>query len=200
MKKLGIVAFSFALVVIGCSKSNPSTTTAPSGSASATVSAAPTATPCAVAGASTLAATVTSTGNEAAVRDVRYSDDGCPSIVFAFEGDHTPGYTVDYASPPFNDCGSGAPVSTSSWGADHYLTIRLDPSGGVDLSKSPNPTYTGPRDITVDGMTLKHLKTICDFEGVFTWVAGVRANHAFKVQALKNPPRIVVGISAAAAG
>jgi hypothetical protein len=199
MRKLSMVVVLLGLVLAGCSKSKPSSTSAPSASVPASASARPTATPCTVAGASTLTASAPASGNEAAVRDIRYSDDGCPSIVFQFEGDHTPGYTVEYASPPFNDCGSGAPVAVSSWGADHYLQMRFEPSGGVDLSKSPNPTYTGPRDIAVDGPTLKHLKSTCDFEGVFTWIAGVRGNDAFKVQAMKDPPRIVVSISAAGA-
>jgi hypothetical protein len=119
--------------------------------------------------------------------------------VFQFAGDHASGYTIGYANPPFADCGSGANVATSSWGADHYLQIKLKPSGGVDLSKSSTPTYKGSRDIAVDGPTLKHLKVTCDFEAVFTWIVGLHGNPPFKVEALQNPPRLVVNVSGSTA-
>jgi hypothetical protein len=188
-------ALCVLLVAAGCSSSKPSVTSSPAASAVATST--PAATPCSVAGASTDDASVSSSASTAAVTDVRYSDDGCPRIVFQFAGDHTPGYKIGYAQGPFSDCGSGAAVATTSWGSDQYLQIRLSPSGGVDLSKSANPTYTGPRDITVDGKTLKHLKVTCDFEAVFTWLAGLSGKHAFKVSSMTNPPRIVVNISGA---
>ncbi len=188
-----IAAIVLLLVAAACSKSNPSSSPSPSSSVAS--AATPTATPCSVTGASAAKVSSPSSASEAAVSDVRYSDSGCPSIVFQFQGDHTPGYTIGYASPPFSDCGSGAEVATSSWGADHYLQMKLEPSGGVDLSKSPNPTYTGPRDIAVNRPTLKHLKVTCDFEAVFTWIAGVHGQPGFKVQTLGSPPRIVVSLS-----
>ena len=42
---------------------------------------------------------------------------------------------------------------------------------------------------------LKHLTVTCDFEAVFTWLVGLDDKHAFDVQALTDPPRIVVDIS-----
>lgn len=193
MRKLIVIAACIALVAISCSSKKPSASPGPTTTTAATTST-PAATPCSVEGATTLDHNVESTADTAAVTDVRYSDTGCPKIVFQFAG-HTPGYKIGYASGPFSDCGSGATVATSSWGADKFLQIRLAPSGGVDLSKSPDPTYRGPRDIAVDGQALKHLKVICDFEAVFTWLAGVKGKHAFNVQALKDPPRIVINLS-----
>jgi hypothetical protein len=191
MRKTTIVALLFVVCALACSSSSPSTTSSPSAPASST----PAATPCSVAGASTTTTTVPSSASTAAVTDVSYTDTGCVRIVFRFGGDHTPGYTVGYANPPFADCGSGADVATSSWGADHYLQIKLEPSGGVDLSTSANPTYKGSRDIRVDRPTLKHLRVTCDFEAVFTWIAGLSGEHAFKVEALRDPPRLVIDIS-----
>jgi len=193
MRRLCVASVAFVVLALACSSAKPTATATSSPVVSATST--PAATPCSVAGASTDTATVQSSAPEAAVTDVRYSDDGCARVVFQFAGDHAPGYTIGYSQPPFSDCGSGASVATTSWGADQYLQIRLAPSGGVDLSKSANPTYTGPRDIAVDGKTLKHLKTTCDFEAVFTWLAGLSGKHAFKVQSLTNPPRIVVNVS-----
>jgi hypothetical protein len=179
-------------VGIGCTSSKK--TPEPSGSASASATATPAPTPCALPTATDADKNKTSAGDTAAVTDVRYSDEGCPRIVFQFSG-HVPGYKVGIASPPFSDCGSGEKVNTSSWNASAYMQIRLEPSGGVDLSKSADPTYKGPRDISVDGNTLKHLKVTCDFEAVFTWVVGVDAKHPFNVQALDNPPRLVIDVS-----
>jgi hypothetical protein len=190
MTKPLCAAICIAFVALACSSSKPTATSSPAASATST----PVPTPCSVAGASTSTQKVESSGETAPVTDVRYSDDGCPRIVFQFS-DHTPGYTIDYAKPPFSDCGSGATAATDSWGATAFLQIRLAPSGGVDLSKGPNPTYTGPRDITVDHKTLKHLKVTCDFEAVFVWIVGLDAKHPFTVQTMKDPPRIVVNVS-----
>jgi len=193
MKHLFGLSVALLLVAVGCSSAKPTATSSPT--ASSVTTSTPTATPCSVEGASTDTATVSSSASTAAVTDVRYSDDGCPRIVFQFQGDHTPGYKIGYAQPPFANCGSGASIATASWGADQYLQIKLAPSGGADLSKSSNSTYTGPRDITVDGKTLKHMTVTCDFEADFTWVAGLSGKHGFKVQAMTNPPRIVVNIA-----
>lgn len=190
--KTVICAICLASVALACSSSKPSATSSSAPSATSTSTPAPT--PCSVQGSSTLTSEVQSSGATAAVTDVRYSDDGCARIVFQF-ADHTPGYKIGYAAPPFADCGSGTTVATSSWGTDQYLQIRLAPSGGVDLSKSAKPTYTGPRNITVDGKTLKHMTVTCDFEAVFTWIAGLKGKHPFNVQAMKDPPRIVINIS-----
>ncbi len=188
-----VVALALLLVAFGCSSSKPSSTSSPSASSAPNTSAP---TLCSVPG-DTTTKTVSSSASTAPVTDVRYSDDGCPRVVFQFAGDHTPGYTIGYAQPPFADCGSGANVATTSWGADQYLQIKLTPSGGVDLSKGPNPTYTGPRDIAVDGKTLKHLKVTCDFEAVFVWIAGLSGKHPFNVQTMSDPPRLVVNIASA---
>lgn len=186
------------LVFAACSSSKPTPGTTPAGSSGSTST--PAATPCSLSGGSTLTSTTHPASSATApVTDVRYSDDGCARIVFTF-ADHTPGYTIGYAAPPFADCGSGKAVATDGWGADHYLSIRLAPSGGVDLSKSAKPTYTGPRDIAVDGKTLKHLKVICDFEAVFTWIAGLSGKHAFHVETVAKPPRIVIDIGQTPAG
>jgi hypothetical protein len=195
MRKLAIVAVCLSLAALSCTKSkepSASPTNAPSASVAATIT--PAATPCSVAGADMLTRTVESSAATAAVTDVRYSDQGCAKIVFQF-GDHTPGYKIGYASPPFADCGSGKTEDTSAWGATNYLQIRLAPSGGVDLSKSGDPTYKGSRDIAVDGKTLKRLKVTCDFEAVFTWIAGLNGKHAFNVKTLKSPPRLEIDIS-----
>ncbi len=195
MKAIRIVLGMLMVVAVACNKSS----NAPSASSSASPTPTPTATPCALQGANTSSHQKASPGDTAAVTDVRHNSEGCPRIVFEFQG-RVPGYKVEYASPPFSDCGSGQQADTSSWHANAYLEVRLSPSGGVDLSKSDKPTYTGPRDIAVDGAILKHLKVICDFEGVFTWVVALDTKRPFTAEALDSPPRLIVDVSETSTG
>ncbi len=116
-------------------------------------------------------------------------------MVFEFE-DHEPDYVVEYAEPPFSECGSGDAVSTIGWGASAYLTVRLEPSGTADLTKEDAPlTYEGRREIDVSGEILKHLQVVCDFEAVLEWVVGLDERRDFTVFTLDDPPRVVVDIS-----
>jgi hypothetical protein len=148
-----------------------------------------------VPGASTEEQRSNTTPEAAPVTDVRYSEDPCPRIVFEF-ADHTPDYVVRYASPPLTECGSGEPVPTEGWGADAYLSVRLEPSGSVDLEDpDARQTYTGPRDIDHGGRIIKHLAVVCDFEAVFEWVIGLDARHGFSVVKLDDPPRVVIDFS-----
>jgi hypothetical protein len=157
--------------------------------------AAPTSTPCAVEGATT---EPRERDNEQVgpVVDVRQTEEGCPRIVFEFK-DSVPGYKVAYGDGPFSECGSGAEVDTATWDADAFINVRLEPSGGPDLEGEGEPYYKGPRDIAVDGAVLKHMKVICDFEGVFEWIIGVDAKHPFDVNTFEDPPRLVIDISEA---
>lgn len=159
----------------------------------------PTATPCAVEGATTEGKSSEGTPPHSSMIEVRPSDDDCPRVTFEFEGDQISGYKVAYVDPPITDCGSGAEVDTSAWGAEAFLEVRLEPSGGPDLSNDRGePTYTGSRDITIeDGEILKRLKVSCDFEAVFTWVIGLDSERAFAVTTLDDPARLVVDISRA---
>ncbi|MGH2760016.1 MAG: AMIN-like domain-containing (lipo)protein [Actinomycetota bacterium] len=164
-------------------------------SARPTPSVSPSPKPCSVPNGSTERRESDIRPETAPLTDVRYDDDGCPRIVFEFP-DHEPDYVVEYAEPPFSECGSGDAVPTSAWGANAYLTVRLEPSGTADLTKEEAPlTYEGGRDIDVGGDVLKHLKVICDFESVLQWVVGLDERHDFTVFALDDPPRVVIDIS-----
>jgi hypothetical protein len=155
--------------------------------------ASPTTTPCAVEGATT--ETRERAGEQfGPVTDVRQTEDGCPRIVYEFK-DAVPGYKVAYAEGPFEECGSGAEVNTATWNATAFLDVRLEPSGGPDIEGEGEPYYKGPRDIAVDGAVLKHMKVICDFEGVVQWIVGLDAQHPFDVNTFEGPPRLVIDIS-----
>jgi hypothetical protein len=155
----------------------------------------PSPTPCSVQNGSTERRESDIRPETAPLTDVRYDDDGCPRIVFEFP-EHEPDYVVEYAEPPFSECGSGDDVPTTGWGANAYLTVRLEPSGTADLTKEDAPlTYEGRRDIEVGGDVLKHLQVICDFEAVLQWVVGLDERHDFTVFTLDDPPRVVIDIS-----
>jgi hypothetical protein len=187
-----IPAVCTLLVLLGsaCGKDETPTVTAPPTS---TESATPAPTPCALEGGSTTSREGTSQ-QVGPVIDVRPNAEGCPRVVFEFK-DAVPGYKVAYKQVPFSECGSGAEVSTASWDADAFIDVRLEPSGGPDFANDGEPYYKGPRDIAVDGDVLKHLRVICDFEGVFEWVIGLDAQHPFDVTTFDEPPRLVIDIS-----
>jgi hypothetical protein len=193
MKRLIAVLAVAGLAFVAC---NRNTSERPSASTAATESSpTPAPTPCALKSGSTEPKSNPGSGESALVTDVRPNADGCPRVVFEFR-DQQSGYKVEYVDPPLTECGSGATIPTSSWDANAYLRVRLEPAASVDLTKEGGPpTYTGPRDIAVRGAVLKHLKVDCDFEGVFSWIIGLDAKHDFNVFTLESPSRIVIDIS-----
>ena len=167
----------------------------PDSAARRSASPTPAPTPCAIRDGSTDEQRSNAMPETAPLTDVRHSKEGCPRMVFEFSS-HEPDYVVKYSEGPFSECGSGEPVSTDSWNASAFLTVRLEPSATADLSQPDAPqTYDGPRDIEADGAVLKHLKVICDFEAVLEWVVGLDARHDFTVFTLPDPARIVIDIS-----
>ena len=189
MRRLAATAVLLLFAVAACNGDGENTSAQPSPTDS------PSPKPCSVPNGSTERRESDIRPETAPLTDVRYDDDGCPRIVFEFP-EHEPDYVVQYAEPPFSQCGSGDDVPTSAWGASAYLTVRLEPSGTADLTKEEAPlTYEGRRDIEVGGDVLKHLQVICDFEAVLEWVVGLDERHDFTVFTLDDPPRVVVDIS-----
>jgi hypothetical protein len=194
MRRTGVVLTCVLLMVLGAACNGGDDDQQATAEPTATI-AIPSATPCAVEGATT---EPRERENEQVgpVVDVRQTDEGCPRVVFEFK-DNVSGYKVAYAEPPFSECGSGAEVDTSAWGAEAFINVRLEPSGGPDIeSEEPEPYYKGPRDIDAGGDALKHLKVICDFEGVFEWIIGLDDEHPFDVNTFEDPPRLVIDIEA----
>jgi hypothetical protein len=189
-RAIAVLGCALLVAAAGCSRDrSPRTTILPT-----QVPSTPAATPCSVDGASTKPRESASQ-QVGPVVDVRPNAEGCPRIVFEFK-DNIPGYKVAYAEPPFSECGSGAEVATASWDADAFIDVRLEPSGGPDLSSDEGePYYKGPRDIPVNGDVLKHLKVNCDFEAVFEWIIGLDAKHPFDVTTFEDPPRLVIDVS-----
>ena len=192
MKRAVVVCFAFTLLAGACDRSDTEDPqTAPTATAAAPT---PEPTPCVLEDASEKTRSNESDQPFSPVTDVRWdTSKGCPRIVFEFR-DHVPGYTVEYADAPFSECGSGEEVDVDEWDATGYLSVRMEPSGGGDM-ETGKPTYDGPRDISVDGDVLKHLRRVCDFEAVYEWVIGVDEERPFEVRAFEDPSRLVVDIT-----
>ena len=194
MRRLAVAGCLLAFVAGACGGEDGEDVAADRSPPAATTSA-PTATPCAVQNGSQDAQRSENMPPTSPLTDVRYNDEGCPQVAFEFRDDQ-PGYVIEYASPPFTECGSGEPVPTEGWGASAFLRVRLEPSGTADLSQESAPqTYEGRRDIEVDGTVLKRLRVICDFDAVLEWVVGLDARHDFRVLTLDSPSRILIEIS-----
>jgi hypothetical protein len=196
LKRTAAVLCVFASFFAACSRGDDGRAARSRRTASPTVKPRP----CSIEGASTEAQRSQTEPAAAPLTDLRWEPQqpakrGCPRLVFEFR-DHQPGYLVEYAEPPFSECGSGKEIATDPWHATAYLRVRLEPSGSADLS-SPDATvtYNGSRDIDVGGRVLKHMKVVCDFEAVFEWVIGLDAKHGFNVFTLEDPSRIVIDIS-----
>lgn len=191
LRRVAVVACVLGLLLAACSSDKETNT-----SASATpVVTTPAPTKCALENGSLESQRSQNHPTAAPLTDLRYEKEGCPRLVFEFR-DHVPGYLVEYADPPFSECGSGKPIATDTWHAKAFLRVRLEPSSSVDMEAPNAPTtYNGSRDIYVGAPALKHLKVDCDFEAVFEWVVGLDARHEFTVFTLDDPARIVIDIS-----
>ena len=200
MKHIAVL-LAVGLVVTGCSSKNqaqPPSTQTPA--ATSTSGPSPTATPCSVAGASTKGVAEAGSGKQALLTDVRPGTSACPRVVFEFESAPPASYSVEYRNPPFSNCGSGARVDKSSWGASAYLVFHSNAASGVDVGgPSFRATYTKSKDIAVSSPVLRRIAETCDFEGVLEWLIALDARHTFKVSKLGGPGRLVIDISAAPA-
>jgi hypothetical protein len=123
------------------------------------------------------------------ITDVRIGEhDGYDRVVFEFE-QGTPEFTLDRATPPFIQDGSGEPVDvegTSFLG----LTMR----GGTKQTDAGTSSYDGPTDFDAGMPGLVHLIEGGDFERQSTWYFGLAAESCVRVLVLEDPPRVVIDI------
>jgi hypothetical protein len=118
---------------------------------------------------------------------------GFDRVVFETE-DAAPGYTVRTGSRPVTEDGSGKPVAVD--GAA-LLEVRLDNAATARVNGSTvSLVYTGPKRIQVaDTAAVTEVVDVGDFEGVVTWVIGLKkAPATVRVTTLANPSRVVVDI------
>lgn len=121
------------------------------------------------------------------VRAARH--EGFDRVVFAFRN-ALPGYDVRYVTGPVHQDGSGKVVPISG---GFVVQIRMQNALDADLSQSSAPrTYTGPQRFTPGLPEVAELARAGGFEGVLTWIAGLRDRVDFRVTTLAAPPRLVV--------
>ena len=130
----------------------------------------------------------------ALLTDVRLGEhEGYERIVFEFLPGSRPGYRVRYVRPPIVEDASGMVVDVDG---EAFLSIRIEPASGFDLTGDLGEVYTGPTRIDGDG-TIEELVRTGDFEAVLNWVAGLEERVPFRVSRLGGPPRIVVDVRVA---
>ena len=116
---------------------------------------------------------------------------GFDRVVFELSG-ATPGYGVRYIQPPIRADASGEIVPVAG---NAFVQVRLEDASTVDLSGgTPRTTYGGPNRVRGSTNDVIEVVKAGDFEGVLTWVIGVRTRTPFRVTTLSGPPRVVVDL------
>jgi hypothetical protein len=144
-----------------------------------------------MAGASTKPMVVGATNDRTAlltrVRVARH--EGFDRVVFAF-ANALPGYDVRYVRRPIRQDGSGKVVKVAG---SFVARVRMENALDADLSKSSAPlTYLGPMRFSPSTPEVAELARTGGFEGILTWVVGVRDRVDLRVTTLTAPPRVVV--------
>jgi hypothetical protein len=125
----------------------------------------------------------------AEVRDVRAGGHANFDRIVLELLEPVPSYRVEYLAGPATDCGSGevVPVEGSA-----RLNVVLQPARGHDDNYQPTINL---RSLTPDLAAVVQMKRTCDFEAVYAWVIGTRAQRPFQVHELSDPPRLVIDIA-----
>ena len=118
-------------------------------------------------------------------------------VVFEFDP-VVPGYTIDFAQRPVAEDGSGDEVAVEG---EALLSVRLENASGARIDgEQVTPTYTGPDRVaaTGDPAVVTEVVDAGDFEGVVTWVIGLRQRvTGVSVSVVSGPSRLVIDVPAA---
>jgi hypothetical protein len=115
--------------------------------------------------------------------------EGYDRVVLRFRN-ALPGYDVRYVPRPVHQDGSGKQVDVAG---SFVVQIRMENALDADLGKPSAPlTYRGPMRFNPGTPEISELVRTGGFEGVLTWVAGLRDRVDFRVTTLREPPRLVV--------
>ena len=125
----------------------------------------------------------------AQIVDVRVgSHEGYDRVVIEFE-DGLPAFTLDVATPPLTQDGSGATLDVSGT-AFWQLVMRDASRAGLDGM----PVFEGPTNVNPGFPKLVELIEGGDFEAVSTWYFGLAGESCVRVLALSSPSRLVFDI------
>ncbi len=186
------------------SQAPTATPTAPA-TATPTASPAPTATPTAAPTATAKPATGftcdlpihrnASSSATTHVTDVRVGRHaGYDRVVFTFSGPAIPEVTVERTSPPILKDPSDQPLRVTG---SSFVMIRLVHASGAGYSTEDGiPTYTGPDRFTPRYPRLTSLVMAGDFEGYYSWAAGLTGPDCSRILVLTGPTRLVIDFQA----
>ena len=181
----------FVLAACGSGGSSSKTTTSTSAGASSTSpSSSSVTTSQAATGGSTTPVSVAPTHPTAHLVAVRAArQETVDRVVFEFS-EQVPGYKGSYEKKPIMAT-SGQEVPLSE---NFVLEFHMQQASGFNLDTG-KPTYTGPKQVQAAGTrAVGELKQVEDFEGVLTWVAGLKSQVPFRVSTLTSPPRLVIDL------
>ncbi len=130
-------------------------------------------------------------GSFAFLSDVRVQQrEGFTRVVFDFEGDTVPWWSVEYAAGPFVSV-ADEPIPV---GGTAFLRVVLA-STSFDLSGAEvRITYDGPEQVAANTNSVVEIVRTDDFEGSSTWVVGVMGIKPYAVGTLTGPARIFIDI------
>ncbi|MDO5031234.1 hypothetical protein [Corynebacterium sp.] len=122
------------------------------------------------------------------VTDVRVGKhEGFERVVFEFVGDGSPGWFIDYTESPAQQ-GSGTPIKH---GGSTALNVNID--------GTTYPFELGMEDphigtVKGDGGAVTEVTPAGTFEGRSQFVIGMAERHAYSVEVLTGPTRLVIDI------
>lgn len=113
-------------------------------------------------------------------------------VVFEFEGG-LPGYRIGYVDPPITADASGETVKVDG---EAYVQVIMESASRADITgEQVREVYTGPDRVSGDTLNVTEVVATGDFEGVLTWVIGVRSKTGFRVSTLQDPSRLVIEVA-----
>jgi hypothetical protein len=128
----------------------------------------------------------------AQIVDVRVgTHDDYDRVVFEF-ADGLPEFSLDRATPPFTQDGSGFPVEVEG-----TTFLRLTMRGGTKQMEDGTSSYDGPTDFDPGFAMLVDLVEGGDFEAQSTWYLGLNEEACVRVMQLVGEggaPRLVIDV------
>ena len=122
------------------------------------------------------------------VTDVRVGKhQGFERIVFEFVGEGEPGWFIDYSDTPTQQ-GSGKPVN---YEGNTALNVNID---GVAYPFELNVDDPNIGTTHGAGGFVTEVINTGTFEGRSQFIIGIEERHAYSVQILKNPTRLVIDV------
>ncbi len=115
---------------------------------------------------------------------------GFDRVVFELAGEQVPHAEVTVVTSPVIEEGSGREVPVAG---DAVLLVELDPAFGYDPT-TWEPSYSGPRRITVTGGVVREVVLVSDFEGRVSWAVGLTHPTGHRVRTATDPTRIAVDL------